>query len=178
MYRSQPLGWLWFRVPKAGSTSFMEALGAKAQWKPTGVDHSMLRDYDMSQDDKEGFKTVITIRNPYDWLESFYSTCASAKPHWDEWVVSKGERNLEAFFENLKITQLDWGSDKDGNLIVDEVLRIEDLEELCASLDLPKPQTRNETDLKKRKTIDWTEERRVWVKDRFARELKFYPELS
>ena len=176
MYLSEPLKLAWVRVPKTGSTSFKNATQDAAKWKELGADHGTLFDDEVP----EGYTTLITIRNPYDWVRSVYGMCIGERSHWGVYVneeSNKRRKSVDAFFTFFKKTQLDWVRNPDGAIEVDEVVCIENVTEFFSKHGVPLAGLghENKTNSHVLGLFEWTKERRIWVRRKFAAELKFYP---
>jgi len=168
MYVSHPLKLVWVRVPKTGSTSFYLAFDPVADWKPVGGDDHQYLDLNKAP---EGYRTVLTIRNPFDWVQSFCLMCMRAPAHWREYVTEDKncqERKLDTFFKKFCLSPMRWGE-------VDEVWRIEDLAKLCKQHGVNPAGRHNVSSKEDRENnFEWTQERIDWAQKLFARELEYY----
>ena len=176
MYISEPLQLAWVRVPKTGSTSFYKATGGIAKWSQVGEDHAGLYNNTVPA----GYKSIVVIRNPYDWVRSMYWMMRKT-PHWEEYVVPEGKgkpvpRNIDDFFRFFNKTQLDWVKDDTGKIDVDEVLCIESAGKFLEAHGMQPLERVNETQEERAIAFEWTEERLDWVQRKHAAELKFYPD--
>lgn len=130
-------GFIYVRIPRTASTSHTETLqakyGAKLEWR--GSQHAPA--YEGPVRWKEEWEKRLTygyIRNPWEWLVSMYNANLSLSPFYTEALPGGGSpdsrhranMDFESWVMARRTTSIDWLTDHQGNVLVDEVRLFED----------------------------------------------------
>lgn len=171
MYVVPDLWLIYIRVPKTGSTSFTKSLKPFSHTGRIYKDkHATARvaKENCTADEWENFEKIGFIRNPYDWLESFYlsRTFPGFEKHMKIDEVDFGE-----YIEQLTKTPMHWLSDKNGNLMVDVVYRMEDMSNICEYYGLKE---NHDNPRKRSGTFHYTPYLRSVIEEKFKSELEYY----
>lgn len=130
MYVSDKERLVWFRVPAAGSTSYLKVLQHRApDLKAFSPDHDLFRDqFERGAWGHDGYDIIVNIRDPWKWVMSMYAMCHRSSAHWGEYVGTshgKKKNDIEYFLENV-VTPLDWVTHPTtGKVIATEVACVE-----------------------------------------------------
>jgi len=110
-------------------------------------------------------KKIAFVRNPFDWVNSIYNKGGI------EVLGLNNKVSFSEFIENINLTPYYWFTDDDGNVIVDEVLRTEDLDtKLFKRWSIPESH-KNPSHKPKNK---FTTQDKEIIKEKFHREFKHY----
>ncbi|NNK78987.1 MAG: sulfotransferase family 2 domain-containing protein, partial [Litoreibacter sp.] len=150
VFHSQKLVYL--AVPKTGTTAVENALGASASSvfrDPPGLKHANARRFErefrpiLEKSGQRTFKTVAAIREPLDWLASWYRY--RTRPAIAGHPNSTRDISFDAFIEAYlsedqppfaKVgSQARFLTDTDGKVLVDHVFPYERLKEMIAFLE-------------------------------------------
>jgi hypothetical protein len=130
---------LFIRIPKTGGNSMQRAINENWGHYTAAFCKSVIPQKDWNN----AFKFTI-VRNPYDWLVSWYHYNIRKTPYknmtFNEWVLADYPHHLHADYERKvqpanPVSQLDWIVDENGKILVDYVGKLENLEveieEIC-----------------------------------------------
>ncbi|MCW8091277.1 sulfotransferase family 2 domain-containing protein [Alteromonas sp. ASW11-130] len=125
---------IFIHINKTGGSSVEKALGLPFEHE-TALEK--IAELGRSQWDKKF--TFAIVRNPWDKVVSHYryrvktnqTNLADKNIDFRQWVkLAYGDNNPEYYDKPIMfMPQLDWIADEDGNLLVDEILRFENLSE-------------------------------------------------
>ena len=123
------------------------------------------------------FKKIGFVRHPLPWLNSFFGWSMRGY-QWRDYVVGppyeKGKGG-DQFLFNLSVTPMHWLTHpQTGELLVDEVLRTEDMPEIADRFGVTIENRNQTTPGRFKKELDWHDYRLDFIKHRFARELEYY----
>ena len=131
---SKTLKFIYIRVPRTASTSFTHYLTTSFpnQISDIGRQHSSALEVSGELNWSE-FYTFGFIRNPWEWLVSVYNANLSegawGKETLPGCVITPTQRANITFGDWVRTrqtTSIDWLSDREGNLLVDDVRLFED----------------------------------------------------
>lgn len=135
---------LFIRVPRTGSTTTLAALHDAGIWHQVGHKHAMAaraREW-AGEELWRDLRVFGYIRNPWDWLVSVYNSGVSiGLAKVDPWPGSRiepadtpgihpGQRTMMSFPDFVRkrvTTNISWLLGEDGEVIVDDILRFEDM---------------------------------------------------
>jgi len=131
---SDVLKFIYVRVPRTASTSFVHYLETTFQCINVGEQHSSAIELQELWADKwNKYHTFGFIRNPWEWLVSMYNANLSSGAWGKEPLpgapaghMRKAEHPFDEWVKLRETTPIDWLSDRDGKLLVDEVRLFED----------------------------------------------------
>lgn len=169
------------RVPKTGSTAMRRMLRNRygkfycEASSPRGS-HALWFERTEEQKDYEGYLVIGAVRNPLEWLRSFYVIIINNR-HLQRIFLNEMLERSETFSEymrKIKYTPCDWwdGISPTENLIV---YRQEDSRQLCDWLGLD-VHHENLTDKGKKPDPELTPNDCKWLLEKFYREYRYYPE--
>ncbi|MEM1142418.1 MAG: sulfotransferase family 2 domain-containing protein [Pseudomonadota bacterium] len=161
---------LFIAVPKTGTSSIEEVLGAHASCDyPTFNKHALLSVVRESLNEPEPRFTFAFVRDPYDWIVSWFfyrKRPELADPEHPRHFAYTGHMGFDEFLDTFAereifLRQTDFISDADGDVRLDYLGRFETLEEdfarLCHKLGLPR------TPLPRLRRSDRTDTDTLWT---------------
>lgn len=184
---------IFIAVPATGSTSFTESInrriGKQSDWAIYHADWQhparklhpeVILDYHFTAEQARiviaddsiwnGYEKIAFVREPYAWTRSIWRKLGAT-----EYAVGIDcTGTYLEFLEKLEKTPYFWFTDSTGKVLVDNIYRTEDLEEVFRKYDLPyrhsnkTPQSQPETE--RTSEVDGILRKKFW------REYKHYPE--
>ena len=109
------------------------------------------------------YKKIGFVRHPYKWVESLYNLKETRD-------AFKQDNSLpfSQFVNNFNISMYHWFTDKNGMMLIDEVYRLEDLEEVLASYGV----RQMELNITKKGPLTWKETDKKIIDFKFKREFE------
>ncbi len=117
----------------------------------------------------ESYEKIGFIRNPYGWVASFYN-----QPNTDGMFGEDNRTNLSEFIENLKLTPFSWFTDSNGEILIDNVYRLEDLSEVLDKYGCETVHIHKMPKWKDNVTADDVRKYKEIIKKKFRREFEYY----
>lgn len=157
---------LYIRVPKTGSTSFVNGLDDQEPEHIGDVHGGVVEAEHLLRGRHEwlSYRRVGFIRNPYEWVQSAYA-------HWrispDSFPTVQAASGLYQFVWRLPSTPITWLCDADGKLMC-EVWRTEDMTTICARLGIREFRKNGRL----REPMEMNDETRALICRKFAREFR------
>jgi len=177
---------IYIRVPKTGSSSFIECMSKKHK-----VEEVFLKDSPFSkfppitqtqghfsaQSAREvidpeiwdSYEKIGFIRNPYGWVASFYN-----QPNTDGMFLEDNRKPFGEFIENLKLTPFSWFEDDKGEILIDNVYRMEDLSSVMDKYGCETVHIHKMVKWKDCVTPDDARKYKEIIKKKFRREFEYY----
>ncbi len=114
------------------------------------------------------YKKIGFVRNPYDWIRSYYYQGTGLK-------VLGEPTGLEfyEFLQKFRMTPFYWFEDENGDNMMDQIYRTEDLTEILNSYGTEMV-IHNKTPDSKNKHIILTDEHKKFIDKRFEKEMMYY----
>lgn len=127
MYIYPGLGFIYIRVPRTGSTSFVSSFkGGEMVGRMHGT---VYEDRPYCPDDVwKRYKKIAFVRHPEKWVADQFLTHRTGHALISQFKSTKPD--LDEFIKGIPLTPYDWMIDSAGSLMVDEILRTEDLSEI------------------------------------------------
>lgn len=181
---------IYIRVPKTGSSSFIECMSRKhkvvtkkMKVNPLEPLRSRYPPYTTTQDHfgAEMARTLIDpkiwnnyekigfIRNPFPWVVSFYN-----QPNTDEMFGEDNRRSFIQFIENLKLTPFSWFTTTNGEMLIDTVYRLEDFSSVMDKYGCETVHIHEMPKWKDNVTLDDAKQYEESITKKFKREMAYY----
>lgn len=120
----------------------------------------------------KSYRKIGFIRNPFDWVNSIYN-----KGGIKNAIGIDNAGNLSEMVETLDKTPYDWFVDDNGELLIDTIYRLEDLEtEIFKEFGCCVPENRKNVSSKPKQ--QFSENDKYIIKEKFYREFKHYANIS
>ena len=170
------------RVPKTGSTAMRRMLGhryGKLRCEVSSPRGSHVLWHECSEEEKalsKGYLHIGAVRNPIEWLRSFYVIIINNRHLQRIFLNDMLERSetFSQYMRKMTYTPCDWwdGLPEEEQLLV---YRQEESEQFCKWLGI-EHHVENVSDVQKKPEANLSAEDYAWLLERFEREYRYYPE--
>ena len=174
---------IFIHIPKTGGTSIENLFNPNQRWTESieKKRHLTAEQYKNRYPRRwsEYYKFAV-VRNPWSLVVSFY--------HWrtrnhdfqfKDWILEGDYVPYNPFLIREGMTNLDYISDKNGNIIIDNICRTETLQEdfntICDKIGIPRQQLPHSNKTKhKHYTEYYDDETREIVAEKYAKDIEYF----